>query len=225
MTDTSSPAVTTPPETSARSTPERNRLRPGDRAVHDWYRFVLSFPSHLVRATTSMRSASIRSSGYSIRSAAPGRRWSSARSSGPERRDRTQPDGRVGDPHQARLERRPRHACGPRQGGSRPSARSASASRNRRLRDGAPVPGERHPGRPPPDVASRQAEPSAEELDQPVAASQDAAVARHSRSAPSGRVLLPRATRGRSGARLGNRQPAFRSGSRRRANSGGPSRM
>ena len=27
----------------------RNRLRPGDRAVHDWYRFVLSFPPHLVR--------------------------------------------------------------------------------------------------------------------------------------------------------------------------------
>ena len=26
-----------------------NRLRPEDRAVHDWYRFVLSFPSHLVR--------------------------------------------------------------------------------------------------------------------------------------------------------------------------------
>ena len=35
--------------TSARSAPERNRLRPEDRAVHDWYRFVLSFPSHLVR--------------------------------------------------------------------------------------------------------------------------------------------------------------------------------
>ncbi len=35
--------------TSARNAPERNRLRPEDRAVHDWYRFVLSFPSHLVR--------------------------------------------------------------------------------------------------------------------------------------------------------------------------------
>ena len=34
---------------SARSAPERNRLKPEDRAVHDWYRFVLSFPSHLVR--------------------------------------------------------------------------------------------------------------------------------------------------------------------------------
>ena len=32
-----------------KSAPERNRLRPEDRAVHDWYRFVLSFPSHLVR--------------------------------------------------------------------------------------------------------------------------------------------------------------------------------
>ena len=31
------------------SGPERNRLRPEDRAVHDWYRFVLSYPSHLVR--------------------------------------------------------------------------------------------------------------------------------------------------------------------------------
>ena len=33
----------------AKSAPELNRLRPEDRAVHDWYRFVLSFPSHLVR--------------------------------------------------------------------------------------------------------------------------------------------------------------------------------
>lgn len=36
-------------QASARCNPERNRLRPEDRAVHDWYRFVLSFPSHLVR--------------------------------------------------------------------------------------------------------------------------------------------------------------------------------
>ncbi len=28
---------------------EDNRLKPEDRAVHDWYRFVLSFPPHLVR--------------------------------------------------------------------------------------------------------------------------------------------------------------------------------
>lgn len=28
---------------------ERNRIRPEDRAIHDWYRFVLSFPPHLVR--------------------------------------------------------------------------------------------------------------------------------------------------------------------------------
>ena len=33
----------------AAASPERNRLRREDRAVHDWYRFVLSFPSHLVR--------------------------------------------------------------------------------------------------------------------------------------------------------------------------------
>ena len=29
--------------------PERNKLRPEDRGIHDWYRFVLSFPPHLVR--------------------------------------------------------------------------------------------------------------------------------------------------------------------------------
>lgn len=29
---------------------DRNRLYPEDRPVHDWYRFVLSFPPHLVRA-------------------------------------------------------------------------------------------------------------------------------------------------------------------------------
>ena len=28
---------------------ERNRLQPTDRAFHDWYRFVLSYPPHLVR--------------------------------------------------------------------------------------------------------------------------------------------------------------------------------
>ena len=28
---------------------DQNRLRPDDRGVHDWYRFVLSFPPHLVR--------------------------------------------------------------------------------------------------------------------------------------------------------------------------------
>ncbi len=28
---------------------ELNKLYPEDRPVHDWYRFVLSFPPHLVR--------------------------------------------------------------------------------------------------------------------------------------------------------------------------------
>ncbi len=28
---------------------EINRLAPNDRAVHDWYRFILSYPPHLVR--------------------------------------------------------------------------------------------------------------------------------------------------------------------------------
>lgn len=32
-----------------RTTKENNKLRPEDRAAHDWYRFVLSFPPHLVR--------------------------------------------------------------------------------------------------------------------------------------------------------------------------------
>ncbi len=32
----------------AHARPELNHLRPGDRPVHDWYRFVLSFPPHLV---------------------------------------------------------------------------------------------------------------------------------------------------------------------------------
>ena len=38
-------------QTATRQPPNatRNRLRPDDRAVHDWYRFVLSFPPHLVR--------------------------------------------------------------------------------------------------------------------------------------------------------------------------------
>src|SRR5438067_6273665 len=35
------------PKTSTR--PDSNRLEPADRAAHDWYRFVLSFPPHLVR--------------------------------------------------------------------------------------------------------------------------------------------------------------------------------
>lgn len=41
-----------PQATSARvpaSSGDPNKLRPSDRAVHDWYRFVLSFPPHLVR--------------------------------------------------------------------------------------------------------------------------------------------------------------------------------
>lgn len=34
-----------PPRTAPR---ENNRVKPQDRAVHDWYRFVLSFPPHIV---------------------------------------------------------------------------------------------------------------------------------------------------------------------------------
>ncbi|MGI8602917.1 MAG: DNA methyltransferase [Verrucomicrobiales bacterium] len=29
--------------------PDANKLEAGDRPAHDWYRFVLSFPPHLVR--------------------------------------------------------------------------------------------------------------------------------------------------------------------------------
>ena len=28
---------------------ETNKLYPEDRAIHEWYRFILSFPAHLVR--------------------------------------------------------------------------------------------------------------------------------------------------------------------------------
>jgi len=34
---------------NTRADPTINRLDPADRAAHDWYRFVLSFPPHLVR--------------------------------------------------------------------------------------------------------------------------------------------------------------------------------
>ena len=41
-------ATETLPNTSATRN-DQNKLRPEDRPVHDWYRFVLSFPPHLVR--------------------------------------------------------------------------------------------------------------------------------------------------------------------------------
>lgn len=34
---------------ASRTTGEANRLQPSDRPAHDWYRFVLSFPPHIVR--------------------------------------------------------------------------------------------------------------------------------------------------------------------------------
>ena len=33
----------------SRSRSDQNKMRPQDRAVHDWYRFVLSYPPHLVQ--------------------------------------------------------------------------------------------------------------------------------------------------------------------------------
>lgn len=38
-----------PPGKRQRGNGEMNKLSPEDRAVHDWYRFVLSYPPHLVR--------------------------------------------------------------------------------------------------------------------------------------------------------------------------------
>jgi len=38
-----------PSEPGRHSNGEANKLSPADRPVHDWYRFVLSFPPHLVR--------------------------------------------------------------------------------------------------------------------------------------------------------------------------------
>ena len=38
-----------PVKQRARINLESNKIQPGDHAVHDWYRFVLSFPPHLVR--------------------------------------------------------------------------------------------------------------------------------------------------------------------------------
>ncbi|MGI8687557.1 MAG: DNA methyltransferase [Thermomicrobiales bacterium] len=40
-------AITSPP-IEGNAVRETNKLAPDDRAVHDWYRFVLSFPPHLV---------------------------------------------------------------------------------------------------------------------------------------------------------------------------------
>ena len=41
--------ATRSPQKSAAATKDANKLRPEDRAVHQWYRFVLSFPPHLVQ--------------------------------------------------------------------------------------------------------------------------------------------------------------------------------
>ena len=38
-----------PPRTPGEYKREDNKLKPSDRAAHQWYRFVLSFPPHLVR--------------------------------------------------------------------------------------------------------------------------------------------------------------------------------
>ena len=35
----------------------QNKVRPEDRAAHDWYRFVLSFPPHLVQDYLDVRTS------------------------------------------------------------------------------------------------------------------------------------------------------------------------
>ncbi len=42
-------AIDTVPAVVRTAAGDQNKLRPEDAAVHDWYRFVLSFPPHLVR--------------------------------------------------------------------------------------------------------------------------------------------------------------------------------
>ncbi|HTA30093.1 MAG TPA: DNA methyltransferase, partial [Candidatus Cybelea sp.] len=37
------------PSALSQTTREDNKLRVEDRAAHDWYRFVLSYPAHIVR--------------------------------------------------------------------------------------------------------------------------------------------------------------------------------
>ena len=43
------PTATETPRNTNSTRNDRNKLRPEDRPVHGWYRFVLSFPPHLVR--------------------------------------------------------------------------------------------------------------------------------------------------------------------------------
>jgi tRNA G10 N-methylase Trm11 len=43
------PSVLQSSSSAAVSRGDSNRLEVSDRAAHDWYRFVLSFPPHLVR--------------------------------------------------------------------------------------------------------------------------------------------------------------------------------
>lgn len=42
------PTIALPPQ-QRDALKEKNKLAPNDRAAHDWYRFILSFPPHLVR--------------------------------------------------------------------------------------------------------------------------------------------------------------------------------
>ena len=37
------------PDRASAAATDRNKVRSEDRAVHEWYRFVLSFPPHLVQ--------------------------------------------------------------------------------------------------------------------------------------------------------------------------------
>jgi hypothetical protein len=48
-TATATEPTTNPPTARSRISTEANKLGSNDRAAHDWYRFVLSYPPHLVR--------------------------------------------------------------------------------------------------------------------------------------------------------------------------------
>ena len=196
------------------------KLRPEDRAVHDWYRFVLSFPSHLVRdylhkfgtgasqlvldpfcgtGTTLVecKKMGIPSVGVERN---PMARFAS----------QTKVDWSV-DPRALQLH-----------------AKSIAARALEQLhREGvdeswgrALVPSRPSSNRHVAYAACRQPATSAEELDQSAAAAQDARLDRDPGAELRSVRSTTRAARARGGARLGSRQPALRAGGRRWKNTG-----
>jgi hypothetical protein len=58
-TATATELTTNRPTTRSRISTEANKLGSDDRAAHDWYRFVLSYPPHLVRDYVSRFDSSL----------------------------------------------------------------------------------------------------------------------------------------------------------------------